>query len=371
MLAAVGATGVAAASAGPSAHCYEYERRADGSVDRLHRWSSQSWNRPSGSDPGWHLHGPHPLLERYLPRLLQGKGDADLAVLVPLCGKSCDMAFLGEEGFGVVGVEGISRAIYEFRVEQRRRIKGFGDRIILSQAPDGTWLEGARFEPADAYSGSRLGCVFKTGRQGLGYYADSPAVWRGLVHTSGRRGTDAKPLHVIQADMFDVTSALVSAATFVDGGVFDAVYDRAALVSLPPAAREEYVAVIANLVALGGRILLIAEDYDQAQVPSDPQGRRGVGPPPYALPEVEVRRLFQAKDGWRVEVLERVPSELADGGNPSFDSVVVDEVCYLVTKDSYGVRGTSPVALAACGTAAAVALLFGARCLLSSGGNEN
>eukprot|EP00929_Paragymnodinium_shiwhaense_P080600 TRINITY_DN42038_c0_g1_i1.p1 TRINITY_DN42038_c0_g1~~TRINITY_DN42038_c0_g1_i1.p1 ORF type:complete len:462 (+),score=71.75 TRINITY_DN42038_c0_g1_i1:58-1386(+) len=320
-----------------------YEVRPDGTVDRLKRWKSGPWNLPHRMDPGWHIVGPHPLLEKHLPRVLQGldvsgKDAAEApAVLLPLCGKSCDLPYLCSEGLRVVGVEGVPRAITEFRQEQRRHTKGLGSSVILSQATDGTWSKSVQFEPSASFEGSRPGFVFKKDKQGVGYYSDSPRVWHGEGHNRMIAATSEKPfitrpLDIIQGDFFDVTPAMVSAATSVEEGQFDLAFDRAGFASIPPCARKEYAAVLKSLIKPGGRLLLIAEDYDQRKVPEDTQGRR-MGPPPFAVSEKELASLFPTQD-WTVTVLERAPSDLPKGMNPSFRGVAVDEVVYLIRRRS-------------------------------------
>mmetsp|Transcript_113395 Transcript_113395/g.360507 ORF Transcript_113395/g.360507 Transcript_113395/m.360507 type:complete len:170 (+) Transcript_113395:1267-1776(+) len=133
--------------------------------------------------------------------------------------------------------------------------------------------------------------------------------------------------------MFEVTPELVKASTFEERGTFDMVYDRGALESVPPSARESYVASTSRLLRQGGRMLLVVLDYDQAQVPIDPSGRRW-SPPPFSMHEAEVRRLFPAQE-WDVELLgKQVEANGLTAGNPSFHGVHVLEATYLLTKKS-------------------------------------
>merc|ERR1712039_343831 len=128
-------------------------------------------------------------------------------------------------------------------------------------------------------------------------------------------------LHLIEGDVFDVTPALVAAATFVKTGTFDLVYDRGSLVTVPEDARSEYAKVLSSLVRPGGRVLLVVLDYDQAQVPIDEQGLK-LKPPPYSISSEEVRHLFPAGE-WLIEVLERREEDL--------HGVPVAEIGYLLT----------------------------------------
>lgn len=66
-------------------------------------------------------------------------------------------------------------------------------------------------------------------------------------------------------------------------GPVSAVYDRAALVALPPLMRRAYAQHMASLLPSGSRMLLIGVDY--------PEGvRQG---PPFSVPASEVQRLYQ------------------------------------------------------------------------------
>ncbi|CAE7456970.1 tpm [Symbiodinium natans] len=213
-----------------TASCY-FEPAPHGGVDRLKRWSLVYWNLPSGSSPSFHQTEVNPHLEKHLAQWSKGMSSApaETKVLVPLCGKSVDMPYLCELGFSVVGVEGIPRAILEFKAEHQIRVKGMKSKTFLTKDEQG-WREGTSFRPAEQFEGPRCGQAFKTGDRGLGYYSERPAVWRGKVNL----GRKHAPLHLIEDDMFDVTPELVAAATFARDGRFDLIYDCDALVALPP-----------------------------------------------------------------------------------------------------------------------------------------
>lgn len=272
------------------------------------------------------------MLEKHMRKFVDGaktsNTDRPPVVLVPLCGKTYDMPWLGQQGFDVVGVEGVPRAINDFRNEQKMRVKGYTDRIVLSPGPINQWSQGSHLiHPAAEFQGSRRGCVFKTGSDGLGYYADSPAVWHGKVRVGNKY---PRALDVIEGDMFEITPELVAASTFVEDGHFDFVYDRGALDAVPPAARQEYVAVLSKLLKTDGRVLLVVLEYDQEKVPIDATGKRRT-PPPFSVPTSEVHRLFPQGE-WGVECLERRSEDDIKFLIPAFSNVPVKEVVYLVTK---------------------------------------
>jgi thiopurine S-methyltransferase len=79
-------------------------------------------------------------------------------------------------------------------------------------------------------------------------------------------------LEIWQGDIFDLPA----------DGAFDAIWDRAATVALPPDLRRRYAATLARAVKPGGAMLLCVFDYPQAE-------RAG---PPFAVPPEEVDALY-------------------------------------------------------------------------------
>jgi thiopurine S-methyltransferase len=77
---------------------------------------STSWHeRWQEGRLGFHMSEVHEDLTRYQERFLSG---GPHRVLVPLCGKSVDMAWLAAQGHEVVGVELVPQAIDQFFAEQ-------------------------------------------------------------------------------------------------------------------------------------------------------------------------------------------------------------------------------------------------------------
>jgi len=149
-------------------------------------------------------------------------------VLVPLCGKSLDLVWLASQGHRVLGVELSEQAVDAFFSEQ-----GLTPRI------------------------SQRG-VFKV------YQADVIEVWCG--------------------DFFALDADALRDCT--------ALYDRAALIALPPLMRARYTEHLNVLLGAGCKGLLITLDYDQTQ-------KAG---PPFAVIDDEVKLLLGAH--WTLEVLE-------------------------------------------------------------------
>ncbi|MFZ5722480.1 MAG: thiopurine S-methyltransferase [Pseudomonadota bacterium] len=139
-------------------------------------------------------------------------------VFLPLCGKTRDLRFLADRGFRVTGVELSPLAVETFFREQQ-------------------------LQP--------------TVRKVDGF----------TVHECGN-------LRLLCGDFFRLTPELL--------GPVAAVFDRAALVALPPAMRADYAARLLRLLPAGARILLVSFDYPQAEMDG----------PPFSVPQAEIRSLF-------------------------------------------------------------------------------
>ena len=154
---------------------------------------------------------------------------AQARVLVPLCGKSLDLLWLAGRGHQVLGIELSEKAIEDFFSEQH--------------------LQPEVSEDGGAFKVYRAGAI---------------ELWCG--------------------DFFALKAEDVADCT--------ALYDRAALIALPPAMREQYAAHLLSILPEGLQGLLITLDYDQAQMPG----------PPFAVPDAEVQRLLG--NDWQVQKLE-------------------------------------------------------------------
>ncbi len=153
----------------------------------------------------------------------------DSRVLVPLCGKSLDMLWLASQGHRVLGVELSPLAIAQFFEENALRPE-------IRESP-----------------------------LGRHYLADR--------------------IELIQGDAF-----LLDEATLADCA---AVYDRAAIIALPPPLRQRYAAEVYRRLPRGCRGLMITLEYPQAE-------KSG---PPFSVDEPELRALLEPD--WRIEVAER------------------------------------------------------------------
>jgi thiopurine S-methyltransferase len=153
---------------------------------------------------------------------------AGCRVLVPLCGKSRDMVWLAEQGHSVTGVELSPLAVAAFFDEQGLRPERRGDGELEA------WQAG--------------------------------------------------PYRILCGDIFSLQPGHVS-------GV-QAVYDRASVVALDPQQRRDYAALLGHLLPVDCRVLLVAMDYPQQEMPG----------PPYSVDEAEVMRLFG--EAFRIERLD-------------------------------------------------------------------
>ncbi len=154
-------------------------------------------------------------------------------VFVPLCGKTKDMLYLRQHGHEVLGIELSNTAIEDFASENKLQL---------------VKTTNAKF-----------------------------SLYRGENYD----------LRV--GDYFDLDKD-----AFIN---VSAVYDRAALIALPPDLRLQYVAHMQTLLSRGTEILLITITYDQSKI----------NPPPFSIAETEVNALF---DHWcEVEKLEHTAPE--------------------------------------------------------------
>jgi thiopurine S-methyltransferase len=204
---------------------------------------------------GFHQHDVNPALRESWDRLGLAPGDP---VLVPLCGKSGDMAWLRGRGHPVLGVELSPRAVEEF----------FAEHDLVPERR----TEGA-FEVFEA-GGIRILCgnVF-------GLTAE---------HLAGIKG----------------------------------VYDRAALVALPPAMRDRYAAILADNLPSGTRMLLVALEYPQAEMDG----------PPFSISPAEVERLYGGRG--QIVPLSRRPILANEPRFIERGLTALDECAYLVTRGS-------------------------------------
>ena len=169
---------------------------------------------------GFHQSEINKNLKKHL-NLLQ---NTDHEILVPLCGKSLDMNYLISNKFKVYGVEIVKKALVQYLKEHKLN---YHSKEISSE-------ENEKFE---AYI------------------------------------TENDKLHLYHGDFHQFDKL---------GMKFNAIYDRASMIALPPEQREIHAQTLKNLTKKNGTILLITLEYDQSKVNG----------PPHSLETPEVERLF-------------------------------------------------------------------------------
>lgn len=180
--------------------------------------------------------------------------DTGSKVFVPMCGKSNDMMWLRDQGHDVLGVELSPIAVRDFCAENN---------LVIEQEKRGEF---------DAWIGDQV--------------------------------------TLLCGDMFSLSAADL---TDVRG-----VYDRAALIALPPEMRKDCAQLWRENLPTGTCVLLVTIDYPQEQR----------GGPPFSVGDDEVRALFA--DGF--EVTQLVSEDvLSDNGR--FQEVdYLFENAYLIEK---------------------------------------
>lgn len=181
---------------------------------------------------GFHREQVNPALVAHEALFL---GGGPHRVLVPLCGKSVDLAWLAARGHEVVGVE-------------------------LSPIAIDAFFEEAQIE-------------------------------RTIREVGAFRLHESPGLTIVEGDWFEVTADLV--------GTFDRVWDRAAMIALPPDWRARYVGHLEQLARPGALILLSTLEYD----PSVMSG------PPFSVTEEEVRMRYQQAEVRRLDQVDVLSEE--------------------------------------------------------------
>lgn len=181
----------------------------------------------------------------------------DARVFVPLAGKSLDMAWLAARGHTVLGVELSPIAVRDFFASQ-------------GLAPD---VHVTRY---------------------------------GQHHVAG-------PFELIVGDAFALDADILADCM--------GVYDRAALIALPPGMRSAYLHDLYAALPVGCRGLLVSLEYPQAQKDG----------PPFSVAEPEIRAGLQQH--WQLDVLERRDILAEDGGSVGEGLSALHTVAYRLQRN--------------------------------------
>ena len=120
-----------------------------------------------------------------------------------------------------------------------------------------------------------------------------------VTSVGGLRHHRAEGIDVFLGDIFELDRARL--------GSVDAVYDRAALVALPPPMRSRYASHVRRISG-GTRQLLVTFEYDQSRLEG----------PPFSVDEAEVRTLYESDYAMSILSTSDVPGGLK-GKVPAVD----------------------------------------------------
>jgi len=179
-------------------------------------------------------------------------------VIVPLCGDSIDIDWLVAAGHSVCGCE-------------------------LSERALAGWFErhGIAYDIEPASLNAKAAGDVSASIKRLTARARQQAGYVQLVNQS--RGSDAiddgieqLPPQFLCGDVFSLQPEHLPKPPA-------ALFDRAALIALPPPMRQRYAAKIAELLPSGAKVLLITLNYDQGEMKG----------PPFSVQDEEVMDLYQ------------------------------------------------------------------------------
>lgn len=191
---------------------------------------------------GFHESETNPLLVKHINKL---NLPAHARIFLPLCGKTLDIAYLLEHGYRVTGIE-------------------------LSEIAIDALFAGLDLIPTITTSG---------------------ALKRYHAHN----------IEIFLGDFFDLNSKVLSKQ-----GNIDAIYDRAALIALPPETRKHYSKHLIKITDTAPQLIICLE-YDQAIMDG----------PPFSLIPAEVHRHYDAS-----YVVDRVEkNEMPNGLKGKFPTV--------------------------------------------------
>ena len=185
----------------------------------------------------------------------QLKLEAGSTVLVPLCGKSLDIDWLIDRGHNVVGVDVASRAL---RIVMERHSKKF------TKSTKGAFT-----------------C----------YRASNLELWEG--------------------DFLKLRRNCLPE--------INAVYDKAALIALPPEQRKKYVKVLLSLLSTDSPIFLNTFEYAQDEMSG----------PPFSVPSKEIQQHFGKRFAIHLMQEESLFEELARFQQRGLSSYLTEKIYYL------------------------------------------
>jgi len=180
--------------------------------------------------------------------------DADATILVPLCGKSLDINWLADQGFHVIGVELAVEAVQE----------------VIRRTPDDFMI---------------------STKAGFSIYR-----------------ANSMPMEIWQGDIMKLQPNWVSKA--------DLVYDKAALIALPPEKRYKYTCKVQSLLTDKGAIFQQTFEYPQSEMNG----------PPFSVRTEELKEYYG--DTFAIELLleQEAPNLLQRFQNRGLHSYLIEKI---------------------------------------------
>ena len=177
----------------------------------------------------FHKDEPNPTLVEFLPTLLAGRAGERARVLVPLCGKTLDLAWLASQPGvrEVYGTEGVNQALEDLRATSGlgadvTEMQSFDHTPLLPESASTSAINSRHYDKSDLALGAlrrRLGVSRDAqhslnGASSTGTFFKHFALW--LLKVAD------KPVYVLEGDHFDLAHV-----GELDGKI-DAVWDRGA-----------------------------------------------------------------------------------------------------------------------------------------------
>ncbi len=188
---------------------------------------------------GFHRQSYHPKLIEHFPREELPK---KANILVPLCGKSLDLIWLANQGHHVIGIELSPLASQQFFHEN-----------------------GLNYQEKSSKTGTSF------------------------------RSEGNLSIQIFNEDFFEFSFKKIETIHFI--------YDRAAIIALPPIKRKLYFKKLSPIIQQGAKKLLISLEYDQNQIAG----------PPFSVPEKEIQDYCHEK--FQITLLDQ---EMVTAKNPKF-----------------------------------------------------
>lgn len=114
----------------------------------------------------WHKESVNPKLEKHWKILMQAAGKEDPSqcrFFVPLCGKSKDMLFLRDQGFQVIGCEGVQQACHDFFTESQIEFELKNQSHFVAKDGKLTIICGDFFKLKPQDLGGQVDCIWDRG----------------------------------------------------------------------------------------------------------------------------------------------------------------------------------------------------------------